>query len=123
MLVSQLSFQLAPHPRGCHLITGEVRKALGTHLAWVSHGSLASLTANEDVDSHERAEHRKSKVAQRSDRHALRGNLEQRTEPALAVARLQGESVGAEEMCVRHVDHSAMLIEYLRARGQHRPEL
>lgn len=64
MLVSQLSFQLAPHPRGCHLITSEVRKAIGSHLSWVSHGTLhlfiqhtsASLTINENADSDVRAD-------------------------------------------------------------------
>jgi hypothetical protein len=74
MLVSQLSFQLARQPRGCHLITGEVRKALGSHLLWVSHGALhlfirhtsASLSVNENADSNVRGERRD--VAQRSRR-------------------------------------------------------
>lgn len=58
LLVQQLSFSLSPRSRGCHLVTSEVMKAIGSSLSWVKAGTLhlfiqhtsASLTINENAD-------------------------------------------------------------------------
>lgn len=58
MLTSQVSFTLPAYPRGCHLITRDVRAAIAQYIAWCQVGVLhlfiqhtsASLTINENAD-------------------------------------------------------------------------
>jgi secondary thiamine-phosphate synthase enzyme len=64
MFVSQVCFSLPAYPRGCHLITRDIKSHLTPHLRWCHTGTLhlflqhtsASLTINENADKDVRAD-------------------------------------------------------------------